>query len=90
LAPARGHQRPLGACGIPSGAELLVIWGVALHLASLGPLLYAAAISLLAHLLVVHVEEPELRSRFGEPYDVYRRDVPRWLPDLRRRRGVRS
>lgn len=25
-------------------------------------------------------EEPELRRRFGEPYDLYRENVPRWLP----------
>jgi protein-S-isoprenylcysteine O-methyltransferase Ste14 len=62
------------------GAELLVIWAVALHLASLGALLYAVAICVLAHLAVVHVEEPELLERFGEPYEAYRREVPRWIP----------
>jgi protein-S-isoprenylcysteine O-methyltransferase Ste14 len=28
-------------------------------------------------------EEPGLRRRFGEAYDVYRANVPRWLPRLR-------
>lgn len=67
-------------------AELLVIWAVSLHLASLGAVLYAAAISLIAHAAVVHVEEPELRARFGASYESYCRRVPRWLPRLRARR----
>lgn len=29
------------------------------------------------------VEEPGLRRRFGEDYDVYRAHVPRWVPRLR-------
>jgi protein-S-isoprenylcysteine O-methyltransferase Ste14 len=29
------------------------------------------------------VEEPDLRSRFGEDYDRYRANVPRWVPRLR-------
>jgi protein-S-isoprenylcysteine O-methyltransferase Ste14 len=32
-------------------------------------------------------EEPGLRRRFGEEYDVYRANVPRWLPRLRPWRG---
>jgi protein-S-isoprenylcysteine O-methyltransferase Ste14 len=31
---------------------------------------------------IVFQEEPLLRQRFGEPYDRYRRSVPRWLPRL--------
>jgi protein-S-isoprenylcysteine O-methyltransferase Ste14 len=63
--------------------ELLVIWAIALHLATLGVVLYAAAISLVAHAAVVHVEEPELRARFGAAYEAYCRRVPRWLPRRR-------
>jgi len=65
--------------------ELLVIWGVALHLGSLGPCLYAIAITGVAHLAVVRVEEPELRRRFGVEYDDYCRTTPRWLPRFRSR-----
>jgi protein-S-isoprenylcysteine O-methyltransferase Ste14 len=67
-------------------AELSVIWAIALNVASLGVALYAAAITALAHVLVVHVEEPELRARFGPSYDAYCRRVPRWLPRLGRAR----
>jgi protein-S-isoprenylcysteine O-methyltransferase Ste14 len=64
--------------------ELLVIWAEALYLASAGVVLYAAAISVAAHLSVVYVEEPELRRRFGDSYEDYCRNVPRWLPQLHR------
>jgi protein-S-isoprenylcysteine O-methyltransferase Ste14 len=63
-------------------AELSVIWAVALYLASLGAVLYALAISVAAHLAVLHIEEPELRERFGQSYAEYCRRVPRWLPRL--------
>ena len=29
------------------------------------------------------VEEPGLVNRFGEDYEEYRRNVPRWVPRLR-------
>jgi protein-S-isoprenylcysteine O-methyltransferase Ste14 len=29
------------------------------------------------------VEEPGLRRRFGEDYDAYRANVPRWIPRRR-------
>jgi protein-S-isoprenylcysteine O-methyltransferase Ste14 len=68
-------------------AELSVIWAVALHLASLGAALYAVAVTALAQWVVVHVEEPELRRRFGRSYEEYCRRVPRWLPRPDRRTG---
>lgn len=67
--------------------ELLVIWSEALYFASWGLALYALAITVLAHYLVVSVEEPELRERFGEAYDRYCERVPRWLPRRRARSG---
>jgi len=32
------------------------------------------------HLLIVLFEEPVLQKKFGQEYEVYRRNVPRWLP----------
>ena len=69
-------------------AELMVIWGVALYVASLGVVLYALAASVGGHLIVLYIEEPELRRRFGESYEAYCRDVPRWLPRLRPKRSM--
>jgi protein-S-isoprenylcysteine O-methyltransferase Ste14 len=67
-------------------AELLVIWGEALYLASWGVMLYAIVISVAAHAMVRRVEEPELRERFGESFEEYCRNVPRWFPRLPRKR----
>lgn len=35
--------------------------------------------------ILVTIEEPNLRDRFGEIYDDYCQKVPRWLLTLRRR-----
>lgn len=43
-----------------------------------------AAIFLAANLVVIPlVEEPRLRARFGQAYDIYCRHVPRMIPRLR-------
>ena len=43
-----------------------------------------AIIGILAVVLFVRLyEEPTLRKLFGSDYDLYRRNVPRWLPRLR-------
>lgn len=68
-------------------AELAVIWGEAIFAASLGVLAYAALVSLVAHVVVVRIEEPELRERFGDQYDAYARRTPRWLPGCKRGRS---
>jgi protein-S-isoprenylcysteine O-methyltransferase Ste14 len=65
-------------------AELSIIWAIALYFASLGTALYAIAISVAAHVLVVQIEEPELRKRFGQSYADYCQKVPRWFPRIGR------
>ena len=64
-------------------SEMIVVWGVALYVTSLGTVLYAALLMVVFHLGVVLSEEPDLRQRFGESYDAYCQNVPRWLPRLR-------
>lgn len=61
-------------------SELLVIWGIALYVSSWGVVGYALLVTIGAHLVVVRVEEPVLRERFGEEYEAYCRSVPRWIP----------
>lgn len=63
-------------------AELMVIWGEALWFGSTGLVGYAVLMTGYGHWVVVRVEEPELRKRFGEAYEAYCRRVPRWLPRL--------
>ncbi len=54
--------------------------GEAIAFASWWLALYAAFMIAVWHLFVVLHEEPDLRRRFGESYERYHRDVPRWLP----------
>lgn len=46
---------------------------------------YAALMLVIAHTFVVLYEEPTLKRQFGESYEAYRREVPRWIPQLRHR-----
>jgi protein-S-isoprenylcysteine O-methyltransferase Ste14 len=55
--------------GLLLGREVLLVW--------------ALAAAVLFHLFVVLHEEPELRRKFGDEYEAYRRRVGRWLPRLR-------
>lgn len=58
----------------------LILLGFGLVRRSPAITLFAFAWLLLVHLAVVALEEPDLRRKFGESYDDYRRGVPRWLP----------
>jgi protein-S-isoprenylcysteine O-methyltransferase Ste14 len=49
-------------------------WGIAIELA-----IFVTANAIYFPLS----EEPGLKRRFGDEYDVYRANVPRWLPRLR-------
>lgn len=54
--------------------------GVAALAGSPAALGYAAALWLAYHAVVVTVEEPKLRDRFGAAFDRYCERVPRWVP----------
>ena len=47
-------------------------------------LVYGAAVWLLFHLFVVIYEEPVLRRKYGAKYEEFCREVPRWIPRIRR------
>ena len=59
------------------------ILGEALFFESRALAIYAAVVWMAFHLFVVLYEEPHLRYTFGQEYEAYRRDVPRWIPCLR-------
>jgi protein-S-isoprenylcysteine O-methyltransferase Ste14 len=59
---------------------VLALAGFAVWRDSSGWMLAAAAVAGGAHLWVVRVEEPALRTRFGAAYEAYLRYVPRWVP----------
>ncbi|MGH7775499.1 MAG: methyltransferase family protein [Candidatus Binatia bacterium] len=60
----------------------LVLLGEVLLFESAILFLYAALVLLVFHLFVVYYEEPVLRRNFGQSYERYRSNVPRWLPGL--------
>jgi protein-S-isoprenylcysteine O-methyltransferase Ste14 len=63
-----------------------VVLGEAWLFLSPSLLLYAGAIAIFFHLLVIGYEEPTLRRNFGETNTQYLRTVPRWIPRAPRRR----
>jgi protein-S-isoprenylcysteine O-methyltransferase Ste14 len=62
---------------------VLVLAGEAAVLGSLPLLLWCAIVFVVNAVYLPLVEEPGLRKRFGDEYDVYRAHVPRWVPRLR-------
>jgi protein-S-isoprenylcysteine O-methyltransferase Ste14 len=68
-------------------AVAAVIVGEALLLGQAVLLLYAFGFGVAVAAFVHGYEEPTLVRRFGEEYEAYRREVPRWLPRLSPWRG---
>jgi protein-S-isoprenylcysteine O-methyltransferase Ste14 len=64
-----------------------VILGQALLFADKRLLAYGAAFWLACHLFVLAYEEPTLGRTFGAEYDMFRANVPRWIPRLTPWRG---
>ena len=60
-----------------------VLAGEAVMLGSPPLALWFAAVVVVNAVYLPLVEEPGLRSRFGEDYELYAANVPRWLPRLR-------
>ncbi len=59
---------------------LLILLGEALFFASPTLVAYSAALFGIFHIFVILYEEPTLRGKFGDPYQLYRNSVPRWVP----------
>jgi protein-S-isoprenylcysteine O-methyltransferase Ste14 len=57
-----------------------VVFGEALRFGSLNLLIYAGALCVWFHLVVVFIEEPHLRKTRGEAYLQYCRETSRWAP----------
>lgn len=62
-----------------------VFFGETILLQSFGLLIVVLVTFLLFHIFVVLYEEPQLKKRFGEAYEQYSKEVPRWFPRPRRR-----
>ena len=68
-------------------AVVAIIVGQALLFGVWGLVLLGAVFWLSFHLFVVAYEEPTLQATFGAEYEVYRANVPRWVPRLTPWRG---
>jgi protein-S-isoprenylcysteine O-methyltransferase Ste14 len=63
------------------------IFGQGLLLGNIQVLVYGLLLGLIVHLFVMGYEEPTLRRTHGAEYDVFCKNVSRWLPRLRPWRG---
>jgi protein-S-isoprenylcysteine O-methyltransferase Ste14 len=63
-------------------AVVCIIVGQAVLFGSAPLLGYGAIVWLSFHAFVLAYEEPTLRRRYGNAYDVYRANVPRWVPRI--------
>src|SRR5215831_1379119 len=61
-------------------AVVAIIVGQALLFGAWRLIVYGALFWLACHLFVIAYEEPTLERTFGEQYDAYRANVPRWIP----------
>jgi len=59
---------------------LLVVLGWGIFFLSPMLLLYDVILFFAFHISVVKFEEPRLRNRFGTSWEVYQKNVSRWLP----------
>lgn len=60
----------------------LILAGEAILFRSYYLLIWLIVFFLINHIYFVLVEEPGLAKRFGEEYEIYKQNVPRWLPRL--------
>jgi len=61
----------------------LILFGEAVLFMSAVLLIYSLLWLLVLNLIVVFIEEPSLKRRFGDSYDDYLESVPRWIPRLK-------
>lgn len=59
---------------------LMMLLAEAFLFASRTIFIYALIMFVAFHAFVLFFEEPSLRHKFGQPYEDYRRRVPRWWP----------
>jgi protein-S-isoprenylcysteine O-methyltransferase Ste14 len=65
-----------------SGVGFILV-GEAASFGSLALLAWFAAFAVTNAIYMPFFEEPGLVRRFGDDYERYKRDVPRWVPRLR-------
>ena len=64
---------------------LCVLWGEVLFIESVALLIYGIVLTLCIHFWVLAFEEPYLEDKYGDEFKTYMKEVPRWLPKIRRK-----
>jgi protein-S-isoprenylcysteine O-methyltransferase Ste14 len=59
---------------------LIVLVGEVLLLSSIGIFLWFVFFAIVNHFYFIRFEEPGLLDRFGDAYQTYKENVPRWVP----------
>jgi protein-S-isoprenylcysteine O-methyltransferase Ste14 len=62
---------------------LLILLGESVCFSSLPVLFWFAAAFIINHIYFIKSEEPGLVKRFGDEYEQYKENVPRWIPRRR-------
>jgi protein-S-isoprenylcysteine O-methyltransferase Ste14 len=62
---------------------LAIIFGQALLFGDWRLVVYGALFWLACHVFVIVYEEPTLQRMFGDEYEAFRANVPRWVPRLK-------
>lgn len=70
--------------------NVLICLGVAVASNEVVMALAAVPLAAFAYAAIVAAEEHYLRGKFGDAYEAYCRDVPRWAPDVRGLRATLS
>ena len=58
---------------------LTIAIGQAVFFESKTILIYSGILAIFFHLVVVYIEEPHLKNKFGAEYEKYLNDIPRWI-----------
>lgn len=61
---------------------LMMLVGEALFLNARGVCIWAGMFFVMNTMFFIFKEEPDMHNRFGEQYDRYKSQVPRWIPKL--------
>ncbi|MGM5484539.1 MAG: methyltransferase family protein [Nanobdellota archaeon] len=58
---------------------IMIVLGEAFLTGALILISYTILIFALIHAYVVHIEEPNLKKKFGKDYTDYKKRIPRWI-----------
>lgn len=66
---------------------ILLVLGWSLYVLSPILILYDVVLIIGFHIRIIRNKEPYLKQQFGEQWEMYKQEVPRWLPRMPRKEG---